>query len=67
MMKKNCWTKYYNFVCSVVTVGGDGIVCECLSGLVMRAQRDAGVDFNDPDAETVSSKIPIGIIPAGEL
>ncbi|XP_041359229.1 ceramide kinase-like [Gigantopelta aegis] len=50
---------------AVVTVGGDGIVCECLSGLVMRAQKDAGIDFNDPDAETVSSKIPIGIIPAG--
>ncbi|XP_046544665.1 ceramide kinase-like [Haliotis rubra] len=49
----------------VVTVGGDGLYCECLSGLVMRAQKDAGIDYNDPDAEVVPSEVPIGIIPAG--
>ncbi|KAK6188697.1 hypothetical protein SNE40_004825 [Patella caerulea] len=49
----------------IVTVGGDGLYCECMTGLVLRVQKDAGVKYNSPEAKVVPATIPIGIIPAG--
>jgi ceramide kinase len=49
----------------LVTVGGDGIYSEVLNGLVMRTQKDHGVNVHDPAARYVKAKIPIGIVPAG--
>ena len=49
----------------VVCVGGDGIVNEAVHGLLLRAQRDAGVTIstNTPMAKC---RIPLGIIPVGK-
>ncbi|OWF48848.1 ceramide kinase-like [Mizuhopecten yessoensis] len=49
----------------LVAMGGDGFYCECLNGLIVRRQTDAGVDFNDSTAELSAPTIPIGILPAG--
>ncbi|XP_044633576.2 ceramide kinase isoform X1 [Equus asinus] len=49
----------------VVCVGGDGMFSELLHGLIGRAQRNAGVDQNQPRATLVPSPLRIGIIPAG--
>lgn len=38
---------------------------ECVNGLLSRLQSDSDIDMNDPDSEIVASKIPIGIVPAG--
>ncbi|KAL1471997.1 hypothetical protein MTO96_023307 [Rhipicephalus appendiculatus] len=49
----------------VVCVGGDGMVNEIVNGVLLRAQRDAGVDANDPNSRLQPSTIKIGVIPAG--
>ncbi|KAL8622430.1 hypothetical protein ACOMHN_034095 [Nucella lapillus] len=49
----------------IITVGGDGLYCEVLNGLILRTQKDNEVNVHDVDAKVVSSHIPIGIIPAG--
>uniref|UniRef100_A0A8C5LAE8 Ceramide kinase n=1 Tax=Jaculus jaculus TaxID=51337 RepID=A0A8C5LAE8_JACJA len=49
----------------IVCVGGDGMFCEVLHGLIERTQRDAGIDQNHPRAMLVPSALRIGIIPAG--
>ncbi|KAK3583094.1 hypothetical protein CHS0354_036829 [Potamilus streckersoni] len=49
----------------LVAIGGDGMFSECMNGLLLRLQKDAGVDYTDPDASLVTSTLPIGIIPAG--
>ncbi|KAH7948213.1 hypothetical protein HPB52_019449 [Rhipicephalus sanguineus] len=50
---------------SVVCVGGDGMVNEIVNGVLLRAQRDAGVDANDPNSRLQPGTIKIGVIPAG--
>ncbi|ESO94509.1 hypothetical protein LOTGIDRAFT_161209 [Lottia gigantea] len=54
-----------SLVNGIITVGGDGLYCECMTGLVLRAQSDAGIKYDSPEAKIVASAIPIGIIPAG--
>nr|KAG5710252.1 hypothetical protein BaRGS_008968 [Batillaria attramentaria] len=49
----------------VVTVGGDGLYYEVMNGLLLRTQKDHGVNADDPEAEIIPTDIPIGIIPAG--
>jgi diacylglycerol kinase family enzyme len=51
----------------IVSVGGDGMFSECVNGLLARLQSDSEIDMNDPDSEIVASKIPIGIVPAGNV
>lgn len=46
-------------------MGGDGIYCEVMNALIVRTQKDHGVNVHDPDARIVPSTIPVGIIPAG--
>lgn len=49
----------------IISVGGDGMYSEVMNGLVLRTQKDAGVDHNTPEARMQPCDIPIGIIPAG--
>lgn len=49
----------------IVAVGGDGIYCECINGLVHRVQRDNNVDQNNHKNDIIPASLPIGIIPAG--
>nr|XP_037281355.1 ceramide kinase-like [Rhipicephalus microplus] len=49
----------------VVCVGGDGMVNEIVNGVLLRAQRDAGIDANDPNSRLQPGTIKIGVIPAG--
>lgn len=49
----------------VVCVGGDGMVNEIVNGVLLRAQRDAGIDANDPNSRLKPGAIKIGAIPAG--
>ncbi|KAL5016928.1 hypothetical protein ScPMuIL_006517 [Solemya velum] len=49
----------------VVAVGGDGVYFECVNGLVLRAQKEAGVDENNSEMELRPTALPLGIIPAG--
>ncbi|KAK8759044.1 hypothetical protein V5799_003322 [Amblyomma americanum] len=49
----------------VICVGGDGMVNEIVNGVLLRAQRDAGIDANDPNSRLQPGTIKIGVIPAG--
>ncbi|XP_048737779.2 ceramide kinase-like [Ostrea edulis] len=49
----------------VVAVGGDGIYNEVMSGLLDREMRDNGRNPDDPEAQLVQLRLPIGIVPAG--
>lgn len=49
----------------VVTVGGDGLYCEVMNALILRTQKDHGVNADDPEAKVIPTNLPIGIIPAG--
>ncbi|PIO76820.1 hypothetical protein TELCIR_01118 [Teladorsagia circumcincta] len=50
----------------VVSVGGDGLFNELLSGALLRTQKDAGTDIDDPDSEHLQTPhIRFGIIGAG--
>ncbi|CAG2253208.1 CERK [Mytilus edulis] len=59
--------KNYNLsnIDGIVTVGGDGLYCECMNGLIARVQRDNNVNVNCHNTDIVSASLPIGIIPAG--
>ncbi|XP_076092305.1 ceramide kinase-like isoform X1 [Mytilus galloprovincialis] len=59
--------KNYNLsnIDGIVTVGGDGLYCECMNGLIARVQRDNNVNVNCHNTDIVSASIPMGIIPAG--
>ncbi|CAI9742562.1 ceramide kinase-like isoform X1 [Octopus vulgaris] len=46
------------------TFGGDGMYSEVMNGLVLRTQKDAGVDPNRPGVHMHPCNLPIGIIPA---
>lgn len=50
---------------AVVVVGGDGFYQEVLLGVTLRVQKDAEIDYNNPEAVFMKPKIPFGIIPAG--
>ncbi|KAJ8317065.1 hypothetical protein KUTeg_004969 [Tegillarca granosa] len=47
----------------IVICGGDGTVNECLASIYRRAQEDAGIDCNDPNAKVVPFPLPICQIP----
>ncbi|XP_065178081.1 ceramide kinase-like [Sycon ciliatum] len=49
----------------LICVGGDGMFHEVLNGLLLRAQRDAGVNVDRARFLPVRPRITIGIIPAG--
>ncbi|KAK7082549.1 hypothetical protein SK128_021654, partial [Halocaridina rubra] len=49
----------------VVVVGGDGLVNEVVTGLLLRAAQDAGIDPHQPDVTLPPTQIRIGIIPGG--
>lgn len=46
-------------------MGGDGTFSEVFNSLVVRTARDHHIDPNNIDAELLTPKIPVGIIPAG--
>lgn len=48
-----------------MAVGGDGIYNEVMSGLLDREMRDNGRNPDDPEAQLVQLRLPIGIVPAG--
>lgn len=54
-----------NSIDAVVVVGGDGSYFEVINGLLIRAQKDANIDINQPGTDWLPSKIPVGIIPSG--
>ncbi len=50
----------------VVSVGGDGVFNEVVSGMLRRAAGAAGVDVDrDEDAPLPRPSLPVGVIPAG--
>lgn len=49
----------------VVCVGGDGMFSELLNGLLIRTQKDAGIEQPSLKVPLITPTIPIGIIPAG--
>ncbi|EEC11624.1 ceramide kinase, putative, partial [Ixodes scapularis] len=51
--------------CRVVCVGGDGMVNEVVNGVLLRSQRDAGVEANDAGACLRPAALKVGVIPAG--
>ena len=57
---------FFPLPCRIISVGGDGMYSEVMNGLVLRTQKDAGVDHNTPEARMQPCDIPIGIIPAGK-
>lgn len=52
-------------VCSVVCVGGDGSASEAARALLLRAQKNAGVEV-DCVPTLVGAELPLGLIPAGK-
>lgn len=49
----------------VVVVGGDGLVNEVVTGLLLRAAGEVGVDPHDPEASLPPTVLRVGIIPGG--
>ncbi|CAN7989498.1 unnamed protein product, partial [Ixodes hexagonus] len=49
----------------VICVGGDGMVNEVVNGVLLRSQRDAGVEVNDAEACLRPAALKVGVIPAG--
>ncbi|GMR53686.1 hypothetical protein PMAYCL1PPCAC_23881, partial [Pristionchus mayeri] len=49
----------------IVSVGGDGLFNECLSGAINRTQTEVSVDVDDRRSILESPRIPFGIIGAG--
>ncbi|XP_077984638.1 ceramide kinase-like [Glandiceps talaboti] len=49
----------------IACVGGDGMASELINGLILRTQKDGGINPNDSKAELVPPHLKIGIIPAG--
>lgn len=52
-------------VSSVVCVGGDGSASEAAHALLLRAQKNAGVEM-DCLLTPVGAQLPLGLIPAGK-
>lgn len=50
----------------MVVVGGDGTLLEIINGLLTRAQKEAGLDYDQPTCKLKPLEVPIGIIPTGE-
>nr|KAG5705893.1 hypothetical protein BaRGS_030783 [Batillaria attramentaria] len=55
----------FNVLSLLVVVGGDGMYMEVLHPLVLKAQEEAGVNVDDPEAQLVRPPVMIGILPAG--
>ncbi|KAJ8304885.1 hypothetical protein KUTeg_018468 [Tegillarca granosa] len=51
----------------VVVLGGDGSYSQCANGLLERIQKDANIDYNNPDVKVKPTQLPIGHIPTGSL
>lgn len=49
----------------IVAVGGDGMVSELLNGLLLRTQKQYGIDCNDSQNVLCQPQLRVGIIPAG--
>ena len=49
----------------VVSVGGDGMFAEILNGIVIRTQRDYGINWSSADSTLKKPNIALGVIPAG--
>lgn len=49
----------------LVILGGDGSFLEVLNCLLTRAQKEAGLDYDQPTCKLKPLEIPIGIIPTG--
>ncbi|KAF8768092.1 Ceramide kinase like protein [Argiope bruennichi] len=49
----------------IVCVGGDGMFSEVLNSVLLKTQKDKGIDSNDVYNKLKIPKIPLGIIPAG--
>lgn len=49
----------------LVIVGGDGSLLEVLNCLLTQAQKEAGLDYDQPTCKLKHLEIPIGIIPTG--
>ncbi|XP_011448906.3 ceramide kinase-like isoform X1 [Magallana gigas] len=49
----------------LVILGGDGSLLEVLNCLVIRAQREVGLDYDQPTCKLKPLEVPIGIIPTG--
>ncbi|KAJ8306454.1 hypothetical protein KUTeg_016999 [Tegillarca granosa] len=54
-----------NSIDGIVTVGGDGLCCDCVNGLLRRFQKDQEIDFNNSQNALQQPSLPIGLIPAG--
>ena len=46
-------------------MGGDGTISEIFNVLMRKTQDEAGIDFNDCNAQLKTMDFPIGIIPIG--
>ncbi|GIY03249.1 ceramide kinase [Caerostris extrusa] len=53
--------KYDGIIC----VGGDGMFSEVLNSVLLKTQKDKGIDSNDIYNTLMIPRIPLGIIPAG--
>ncbi|CAL1276776.1 unnamed protein product [Larinioides sclopetarius] len=49
----------------IVCVGGDGMFSEILNSVLLKTQKDQGIDSNDVYNSLAVPNIPLGIIPAG--
>lgn len=49
----------------LVILGGDGSLLEVLNCLLTRAQKEAGLDYDQPTCKLKALDVPIGIIPTG--
>ncbi|KHJ97056.1 diacylglycerol kinase catalytic domain protein [Oesophagostomum dentatum] len=58
--------EHWKSIDGLVSVGGDGLFNELLSGALLRTQLDAGMNIDDPDTEQLQTPhIRFGIIGAG--
>lgn len=61
LLEKDC-SGYDGVVC----VGGDGMANEVINGVVLRAQKEAGLPTSDDQGVSyVQATLPVGVIPAG--
>ncbi|XP_054164301.1 ceramide kinase-like [Oppia nitens] len=49
----------------LISVGGDGMFAELLNGLLIRTQRDNGINWHSVDNSLKPAKTVLGVIPAG--
>lgn len=49
----------------VISVGGDGMFAEILNGIIIRTQRDYGINWSSADSHLKKPKMVLGVIPAG--